>query len=115
MKIEVSAKPGLFAENKEQARRLRARLLRELRSSNDSTVQLDFGNVEYATQSYVHALIAEAIRDESIDALDRIEFLNCNDEVKAIIEVVVSYSQDDWSADEDPEDDPSDAPSAAAV
>lgn len=92
---------GTFAENKEQAKKLRTKvLLPALRKAEPITV--DFVDVSIATQSFVHALIAEAIRCEDYDALDMISFAHCNQNIQAVIEVVVAYCQDDWAhGDED--------------
>ena len=95
MIIEIVHQTGEFAENKEQASSLRNKISKALRDGED--IVLDFGRVAYATQSFVHALIADPLRDESLDALDRMEFRNCSDAVRSVIEIVVSYSQDDWA------------------
>ncbi|WP_425562077.1 STAS-like domain-containing protein [Microbacterium kribbense] len=58
---------------------------------------LDFEGVSLATQSFVHALIAEAVRSETPAGLDHLVFKNCSSAVRSIIEVVISYAQDDWS------------------
>ena len=53
---------------------------------------LDFSSVDYTTQSYVHALIGEALRTYGDQALARIEFRGCASPVRSLIELVVDYS-----------------------
>ena len=45
-----------------------------------------------ATQSFVHALIGEALKRYGAKALDRIEFRNCSRQLKSLIPLVVDYS-----------------------
>lgn len=92
--VLVAEFAGAFAEDKDQARRVREEVLRPaLESGEDVTV--DFDGVALATQSFVHALISDLVRNEELDALDRILFINCDADVRTIISIVVEYSQDD--------------------
>ncbi len=80
-----------LAENKDQARQLRiSRILPALGEMR--IVVLDFAAVRYATQSFVHALIGEALRKYGERALDLVEFRNCSEAVRSVIELVVDYS-----------------------
>lgn len=100
MRICVADRVGAFAENKDQARSMRLETLSpQLRAGNE--VVLDFAGVTGATQSFVHALIADLIRDENLDALDYLVFENCADVVRSVIEIVVGYAQDEWETDEE--------------
>ena len=84
---------GDFAENKDIARDVRENeLLPALEKGNE--VIVDFGGVTGATQSFVHALISEAIRRYGSDVLDRISFKNCNEVVQKIITIVTEYMQE---------------------
>jgi len=56
-------------------------------------VVLDFAKVESVTQSFVHALLSEVMREFSTEILDKIAFKNCNDTVKGIVNIVVDYMQ----------------------
>ncbi|OGD61364.1 hypothetical protein A3I57_03170 [Candidatus Beckwithbacteria bacterium RIFCSPLOWO2_02_FULL_47_23] len=56
--------------------------------------KLDFAKVDDATQSFIHALLSELIRDTQGEVLDLIYFKNCNPTVKKIINVVVDYMQE---------------------
>ncbi|MCA9400568.1 MAG: STAS-like domain-containing protein, partial [Candidatus Omnitrophica bacterium] len=51
-------------------------------------IVLDFQGVEAATQSFVHALISEVLRQFGTDVLDRMSFKACAPEVRKIIEIV---------------------------
>lgn len=87
---------GSFVEDKDRAIELRgARILPALARSE--SIVLDFAGVAYATQSFVHALIAEALNRYGEAALDRIEFRNCSDAVRTAIEVVVGYTLDGFA------------------
>ena len=80
-----------FAENKDQAKELRlSRILPAL--TEGGHVTLDFAAVRYASQSFVHALIGEALQKYGEHALQDIEFKNCSEAVKSVIELVVDYS-----------------------
>jgi hypothetical protein len=80
-----------FAEDKDQARELRtSRLLPALARSEK--VILDFSAVRYATQSFIHALIGEALQKHSENALEMLEFTHCTPQVRSVIELVVDYS-----------------------
>jgi len=57
-------------------------------------VVIDFSGVEGATQSFVHALIADALRQYGPDALDKILFKGCNETIKKIIGIVTEYMQE---------------------
>ena len=91
--INIFEKAGAFAENKDVGREIRIQeILPALRKGEE--VVLDFDKVETATQSFIHALISEALREYQDGALDRIAFKSCNDTVKKMIRIVVDYMQD---------------------
>ena len=91
--IHIKKEAGVFAENKDVAGVLRETvLLPALRDSQEIT--LDFAGVEGATQSFVHALASQAIREFGPEVLDHIVFKNCNDSIRGIIEIVVAYMQE---------------------
>lgn len=90
-KIGIESGVNGFAENKDQAKALRlSHLLPAI--SEGRAVVLDFAAVNYATQSFVHALIGEALQKYGEAALDLIEFRNCSEAVRSVIELVVDYS-----------------------
>ena len=90
--IIMYEKTGKFAENKDIARELR---LNEILPAlnNGNIVILNFFNVDSATQSFIHALISDVIRQKGIDVLDKLFFKNCNNIVQKIINIVVDYMQ----------------------
>lgn len=85
---------GAFAGDKDAAAEIREQYLR-LSLVRNKRAALDFSGVDLATQSFIHALIASVIRD-STDNLDLIDFMNCNENVRSIIEIVVEYAQDEF-------------------
>lgn len=93
--IEIKLLPlvGSFAENKDEARRLRLAELVPAMEKNEE-VTLDFEGVDSATQSFIHALISDVIRKFGSDVLDRLYFKNCNKTVQGIINIVVTYVQE---------------------
>lgn len=91
--VKIFNEVGEFAEDKDKAQQIRVnQILTAL--DNGNAVVLDFENVNSATQSFVHALISDAIRLKGIEVLDEISFKNCNEVVRGIIEIVVDYMQD---------------------
>ena len=88
--VHIRDEAGVFAENKDIASEIREKtLLPALRDRQE--VVLDFENVEGATQSFIHAMISQALRDYGSDVLDHIVFKSCNNSVKSIIEIVTDY------------------------
>jgi hypothetical protein len=92
--VAIAERAGSFAENKDVARSIRVEELEPALASGEE-VRLDFGGVELATQSFVHALISSVIRARGADVLDHIDFRDCSETVQGVIEIVVEYSQDD--------------------
>ncbi len=92
MNINIREEAGTFAENKDKAAAMRERMLPTLKDGKEVT--LDFGGVDGATQSFIHALLAKPMRELSSTVLNRIEFKRCNDRVKAIISTVTDYLQE---------------------
>jgi hypothetical protein len=91
--IEIKVPPGIegFVEDKDLAKSLRTeKIIPAL--NNGERVVIDFSNVKYATQSFVHTLVSEALRRFGEPALDDIEFRNCSQQLKNVIELVVDYS-----------------------
>lgn len=88
--VHIRDEAGVFAENKDSASEIREKtLLPALRDRQE--VVLDFENVEGATQSFIHAMISQALRDYGSDVLDHIVLKSCNNSVKSIIEIVTDY------------------------
>lgn len=86
--IEV---PGPVAQDKDWARRARLHTLLPALSSRIE-VRLDFSKVTIATQSFVHALVSEAIRTHGEAVLSIMEFHRCSAQVELTVKTVVTYS-----------------------
>lgn len=93
MTMSIVLAPGAnrFAEDKEEARRIRLKQIMPTLERSERVV-LDFKKVSYATQSYIHALIGEALQKHGEDALQLLEFKNCSAALKSVIELVVDYT-----------------------
>lgn len=90
--IRLKRLVGIFAEDKDKARDIRIKKITPvIKSKNEIT--LDFNGVEAATQSFIHALISEPIREYGPGVLDLISFKNCNENVTKVINIVVEYMQ----------------------
>ncbi|MFH1846902.1 MAG: STAS-like domain-containing protein [Candidatus Omnitrophota bacterium] len=91
--IKLFKTVGNFAENKDLARDIRKKqIIPEL--DNNKEVILDFEGVQSATQSFIHALISDLLRNYGSAILDKIHFKNCSEVVKKIINIVVEYMQE---------------------
>jgi hypothetical protein len=93
MTVHITLRPGAnrFAEDKDEARQIRLEQIMPALERNERIV-LDFKSVSYATQSYVHALIGEALQKHGESALQDIEFKNCSAALRSVIELVVDYT-----------------------
>jgi hypothetical protein len=91
MSIVLSPGANRFAEDKEEARRIRLKQIMPALERSEKVV-LDFRKVSYATQSYIHALIGEALQKHGEGALQLLEFKNCSAALKSVIELVVDYT-----------------------
>ena len=97
--LRVAPPDMAFAEDKDYARELRIAALLPALERGDAVV-LDFQGVHFATQSFVHALIGEALKRFGEAVLDRIEFRNCSDQLRSIVDLVVDYSLGGFSIPE---------------
>lgn len=89
--ILIQSDTGVFVENKEEAHRLRSQFIVPALDRGEQVI-LDFSEIQYATQSFIHALISEALKKHGEASLEYIEFKNCSPALKSIIEWVVDYS-----------------------
>ncbi|MEO7364373.1 MAG: STAS-like domain-containing protein [Candidatus Saccharimonadales bacterium] len=90
--VKIIKLAGVFAENKDIAREIRVGTLQPALKKSKSIV-LDFNGVDAATQSFIHALVSQLIRDYGVEVLETIAFKDCNKTVQKIIEIVVDYMQ----------------------
>jgi len=93
MIIVLFDKIGSFAENKDIARDLRVNEIIPALEKKEEII-IDFKGVDSVTQSFIHALISDLIRQESLKVLDKVFFKNCNEKIKKIISIVVDYMQE---------------------
>ena len=84
---------GEFAENKDIARKLRIEEVMPALSKGH-TVVFDFAGGQGATQSFIHALISDPIRELRNVAFDNLAYQNANDEIREIISIVYRYMQE---------------------
>lgn len=93
IEVKLVCHVGVFAENKDIARDLRTKTILPALQEGE-VVMLDFARVEGVTQSFVHALLSDLLRQYGREVLDKIVFKNCGDEVRKIIAIVVDYMQE---------------------
>lgn len=91
VRVEIKEVAGEFAGNKDVAGKLRQDVIKPALKEGKG-VRIDFRGVDGATQSFMHALVSEVIR-ESPETVDRLVFSGCNEMVRSIVEIVVEYSQ----------------------
>lgn len=84
---------GTFAENKDIARDIRVEKIIPALKKNQEVV-LDFSGVTGATQSFVHALISDVIRQYGDKAFELLLFINCCPAVKEVVTLVSEYMQE---------------------
>jgi hypothetical protein len=91
--MTITLKPliGDFAEDKDAAAQVREETLRPALAAGHR-ITLDFKGVRVATQSFIHALISDVLRQSGEQALDRMTFKDCSKAVRGIVETVVQYS-----------------------
>lgn len=93
IRIRLFNRTGSFAEDKDLARTIRRERIIPALNRHEEVV-LDFENVDSATQSFIHALISDLIRNYGGEVLDQIRFKSCNNTIQKIISIVVDYMQE---------------------
>lgn len=97
--IEIAKLAGEFGENKDVAKRIRTDIV--LPSlENDGALVLDFSGMTGVTQSFIHAMIAKAIRKYPETFFEKVSFKNCTDLVKTVIGIVSDYMQESLTGDD---------------
>lgn len=91
--IKLFEAVGSFAENKDVAKDIRLKKIIPALEEKQEVV-LDFEGVDSATQSFVHAMISDLIRNYGSAVLDRLSFKSCNETVQKIISIVIEYMQE---------------------
>lgn len=91
--INMRKVAGGFAENKDIAKKLRIEKIMPALSKGDEVI-LDFNGVSGATQSFIHALISDPIRELKEVAFDNLAYKNANEDIREIILIVYRYMQE---------------------
>lgn len=99
VKIPMLDVVGVFAENKDKAKKIRIESIMPA-LSNGEEVELDFSGVNGATQSFIHALISEPIREFGDDAYEKLIYSNASINVRKIIGIVYRYMQESMDGGE---------------
>lgn len=84
---------GDYGENKDIARKIRLEAILPCLEKNED-ITIDFRGVSGATQSFIHALLADPIRKYPEVAFDKIIFKSCAANVRIVIEIVEEYMQE---------------------
>lgn len=90
---------GDFAENKDIAKKLRVEEIMPALSNGEEVI-LDFKGISGATQSFIHALISDPIRELKDIAFDKLVYKNANDDVREVVSIVYRYMQESLSGNE---------------
>ena len=90
-RIEIPEGVGGLAEDKDLAKAMRIQRVLPALDAGDTLV-LDFSQVHRVTQSFVHALIGEALQKHGAQSLEQIEFFACEEQVRRVVDLVVNYS-----------------------
>lgn len=91
--IKMKKIAGDFAENKDIAKKLRIEEIMPALSKG-SEVVLDFAGISGATQSFIHALISDPIRELRSVAFSHLVYKNANEDIREIIAIVYRYMQE---------------------
>ena len=91
--IKIKQLAGEFAENKDIAKKVRITKIMPALSTGDEIV-LDFAGVSGATQSFIHALLSDPIREFKEIAFDKLVYKNANEDIREIISIVYRYMQE---------------------
>lgn len=100
--IKMREVAGDFSENKDIAKKIRIEQTMPTLSKNNEVV-FDFDGVDGATQSFIHALLSDPIREFGDTAFDKLTYLNTNDNIKKIISIVYRYMQESMDGGSDNE------------
>ncbi len=94
--IRIQEVAGTFAENKDVAKKIRIEEIMPALSKNKD-ITFDFENVQGATQSFIHALISDPIREFKEIAFDHLLYKNANEDIQEVISIVYRYLQESLS------------------
>jgi len=91
--IKMIKYAGEFAENKDVAKKLRIEKIMPSLSKGNLIV-IDFQGMSGATQSFIHALISDPIREYKDVAFNNLLYKHTSDDIKGIISIVYRYMQE---------------------
>ena len=89
--VKIQNSVAGFSEDKDKAKLIRTKTILPAIERKQHVI-LDFSEVTYSTQSYVHPLIGEALQKYRDTALEQIEFKGCSPQLRSLVEMVVDYS-----------------------
>ncbi len=98
--IKMRKITGDFAENKDIAKKLRIEKIMPALSKGDEVI-IDFDGISGATQSFIHALISDPIRELRNVTFDHLVYKNANDDIREIISIVYRYMQESLEGSDD--------------
>jgi len=93
IEIKIVELTGDFAEDKDIARDIRLHQIIPAMEANEEII-LNFKLVNLTTQSFIHALFSDVIREYKGNFFKMVKFKSCNENVRSIIEMVVDYMQE---------------------
>lgn len=91
--IKLKQLAGEFAENKDIAKKIRITVIMPTLAKGHEVV-IDFTGVSGATQSFIHALVSDPIREFKEAAFDQLIYKNANNDIREIISIVYRYMQE---------------------
>lgn len=98
--INIQLMAGDFAENKDIAKKIRVeKIMPALSKQNEVT--FDFNGVKGATQSFIHALISDPIREFKDIAFNNLVYKDANSDIREIISIVYRYMQESIDSEND--------------
>jgi len=100
--VRLPAGVSGFAEDKDEAKRIRVANILPIFAKKGDSIILDFIDIKYSTQSFIHALLGEVLQRYRESALEKIEFKNCAPQVKSLVRLVVDYSLGGFSTQNEP-------------
>lgn len=90
--IEIKPIPGTsLAESKDEAKQIREEQILPLLAEG-KTVTLDFSEVGFATQSFIHALVSKAVHRYKEESFELLEFRACTPAVQQTVLTVFEYT-----------------------
>lgn len=98
--IKLNKLAGEFAENKDIAKKMRIEKIMPSLLKGD-TIIIDFDGVNGATQSFIHALVSDPIREFKAVAFDNLVYKNANNDIREIISIVYRYMQESLVKEDD--------------